>query len=137
MTRYVGLIDGKAGGYGIIFPDLPGCTAMGDTVEAAIGNGADAMRLWAEVTGERGASVPPPRAFEAMRGESDVREALAGGATVVLVPLVRVTGRSVKANLSIDEGVLAAIDEEAARRKLTRTGFIEVMAREMLPRMAR
>ena len=42
-----------------------------------------------------------------------------------------------KANLSIDEGVLAAIGEEAARRDPTRVGFIEVMARAMLPRMAR
>ncbi len=137
MTRYVGLIDGEAGGYGVVFPDLPGCTAMGDTVEAAIGNGADAMRDWVEVSEERGESVPAPRALEAVLGDDDVRTALAEGAMVVLVPLVRVTGRSVKANLSIDEGILAAIDAEAARRKLTRTGFIEAMAREMLPRMAR
>jgi hypothetical protein len=29
MTRYVALIDGKPGAYGITFPDLPGCTAVG------------------------------------------------------------------------------------------------------------
>ena len=137
MTRYVGLVDGEAGGYGIVFPDLPGCTSMGATVEEAIANGADAMRLWVEVSEEQGDAIPPARAFEALRDDEDVRLALSEGATVVLVPLVRVTGRSVKANLSIDEGVLAAIDEEAARRKLTRVGFIEVMAREMLPKMAR
>ena len=137
MTRYVGLIDGEAGAYGIVFPDLPGCTSMGGSIEEAIANGADALRLWVEVTEEKNGTVPAPRAFEAMRGDEDVKSAFQDGATVVLVPLIRVTGRSVKANLSIDAGVLAAIDEEAARRKLTRVGFIEVMAREMLPRMAR
>src|SRR5258705_8927480 len=32
-TRYVALIDGKPGAYGVIFPDLPGCTAMGKTID--------------------------------------------------------------------------------------------------------
>ena len=137
MPHHIRLIDGEAGAYGIVFPDLPGCASMGATIEEVIANGADAMRLWVEVTEEGGEGVPAPRAFEALRGEAEVRLALSEGATVVLVPLIRVTGRSVKANLSIDEGVLAAIDEEAARRKLTRVGFIEVMAREMLPKMAR
>jgi hypothetical protein len=26
------LIDGRRGGYGVVFPDLPGCTAMGRTL---------------------------------------------------------------------------------------------------------
>ncbi len=137
MTRYAGLIDGEAGGYGIVFPDLPGCTAMGDTIEATIANGADAMRLWFEVMEEKGRGISHPSTLAVLQKEPDVAEALKEGALVVMVPLVRVTGLSVKANLSIDEGILAAIDEEAARRKLTRTGFIEVMAREMLPKMAR
>jgi hypothetical protein len=52
------------------------------------------------------------------------------------VPLVRETGKPVKANLSIDAGILAAIDEEAARRKLTRSGLVELMARRMLADMS-
>jgi len=36
MARYVVLIDqAEDGAYGVVFPDLPGCTAMGDTVEEA------------------------------------------------------------------------------------------------------
>jgi hypothetical protein len=52
------------------------------------------------------------------------------------VPLVRETGKPVKANLSIDSGVLAALDEEAERRKLTRSAFVEMIARRMLTEMA-
>ena len=44
MERYYALIDGEAGGYGIVFPDLPGCTAMGATIDEAIGNAAEALR---------------------------------------------------------------------------------------------
>ena len=36
MSRYVVLIDGKKGAYGVTVPDLPGCTAMGRSVEEAL-----------------------------------------------------------------------------------------------------
>ena len=52
------------------------------------------------------------------------------------MPLVLNSGRPAKANLSIDAGVLAAIDAEAKRRKLTRSAFIELMARHALPDIA-
>lgn len=31
--------DTEDGGYVVYFPDLPGCTSMGDLIEAAIGDG--------------------------------------------------------------------------------------------------
>jgi predicted RNase H-like HicB family nuclease len=133
MTRYTVLIDGEAGAYGVVFPDLPGCTAMGDTVEAALANAADSLRDWIEVAVEGGATPPPPRALEALRAE--MSEALAEGASLASVPLVRETGRPVKANLSLDAGILSAIDAEAARRKLTRSAFVELLARHALPEL--
>ena len=101
-----------------------------------IANGADAMRLWVEVAEEDGARIPSPRSFALKREDPDVVHALGEGATIASVPLVRSTGKPSKANFSIDGGILAAIDEAARRRKLTRSAFIEAMAREMLPRMA-
>jgi predicted RNase H-like HicB family nuclease len=132
LSRYIVLIDGKTGAYGAIVPDLPGCTAMGSTVEEVLTNMASAMRDWAEVTEENGGAVPQPRTIEALAAEPDVREALAEGAVMASVPLIRETGRPVKANLSLDAGVLAAIDDEARRRKLTRSALIEAMAKTAL-----
>jgi predicted RNase H-like HicB family nuclease len=136
MTRYIGLIDGKAGAYGVYFPDLPGCTAMGATIDKAIANAADAMRDWVDATESKGGTIPAPRTRESVAEDPDAAEMLGEGALVVRVPLVRQTGRPIKANLSIDAGVLAAIDEEAKRRKLTRSAFIELMARHALRDMA-
>ena len=135
MARYAALIDGKAGAYGVAFPDLPGCTAMGATLDAAIANAAEAMRDWADVTQEEGGSIPAPRALEALRRDPEVMQAIGEGATLAVVPLVRESGKPVKANLSIDAGVLSAIDGQAARRKLTRSAFVELMARRALPGM--
>ena len=85
---------------------------------------------------EYGETVPPPRPLEKLRRDPEVAAALAEGATLASVPLIRETGKPVKANLSIDSGVLAAIDAEAERRKLTRSGMVELMAKTTLPRLA-
>jgi hypothetical protein len=71
-----------------------------------------------------------------VRRDPEVAEALANGASLAAVPLVRPTGKPLKANLSLDSGILAAIDEEAARRKLTRSAFVEMIARRMLGEVA-
>lgn len=136
MSRYTALIDGKAGAYGVAFPDLPGCTAMGKTIDEAIANAAEAMRDWAASMTEGGHAIPAPRALEKLRADPEVVEALAEGSSLATVPLIRATGKPAKANLSIDAGILAAIDAEAARRKLTRSAFIELMARHSLPDLA-
>jgi predicted RNase H-like HicB family nuclease len=132
MARHTALIDGETGAYGVIIPDMPGCTAMGATIEAAIANAAEAVRDWAAEIEALGGKVPAPRPLEALRRDKEVMTALGEGATLASVPLVRETGRPAKANLSIDAGILAAIDEEASRLKLTRSAFIELMAKRHL-----
>ena len=121
--RYPALMDGEVGGYGIAFPDLPGCTAMGYTVEDAIVNAEDAMRDWVEEMEKRGRAIAPPSPFEAV----DVPD----GCQLVSIPLIKVSGRKVRANLTLDEGVAAFIDSEARRRKMTRTAYITWMARRI------
>lgn len=133
--RYVALIDGKPGAYGVTVPDMPGCTAMGKTIDEAIQNASSAMQDWVEVSEESGVPAPAPRPAETIRKDKEVREALKEGAQLASIPLVRSTGKPAKANLSIDAGILAAIDDEARRRKITRSAFVELMAREILIRV--
>ena len=59
--------------------------------------------------------------IEAMRNE-----------VAVIVPVVLDEGRTVRANLTFDAGLLAAIDAEASRRGLTRSAFMASAARERL-----
>jgi|SRR5579883_131569 predicted RNase H-like HicB family nuclease len=134
--RYFVLVDGQDGAYGVVFPDLPGCVAMGETIEKALANAGDVLRDWVDLTEENGHPIPPPRALEALRADPETAQALRSGASLATVPLVRETGKPVKANLSLDAGLLAAIDEEARRRKLTRSAFVELMARQMLSQIA-
>ena len=48
MARYIALVDGKAGAYGVTVPDLPGCTSGGTTTDEALRNAIETIRLWAE-----------------------------------------------------------------------------------------
>jgi transposase-like protein len=105
---------------------------MGETIDAAMVNAADALRDWIETAEEAGLKIPAPRALEKIRGEKDVKRALREGASLASVPLIRASGKPTKANLSLDSGILEAIDAEARRRNLTRSAFVEAMARELL-----
>ncbi|MGE0037193.1 MAG: type II toxin-antitoxin system HicB family antitoxin [Xanthobacteraceae bacterium] len=132
QTRYVALLDGKSGAYGVVVPDLPGCTAMGRTLNEAMRNAVAAVTAWAEDARADGERLPRPRTAEAVRADPDVAAALAAGAAIMIVPLVLDSGRPAKANLSLDTGLLQAIDEAAAARGLTRSAFIASAAREKI-----
>jgi len=84
MAGYIALIDGKAGAYGVVVPDLPGCTAMGETMGRALDNAAAALCDWVEVTKESGVEVPCPSNLGVLRRDPEVRRALAVGANLVI-----------------------------------------------------
>jgi predicted RNase H-like HicB family nuclease len=132
MSRYVAILDGKKGAYGVIIPDLPGRTAMGRTVDEALRSAAGAARAWAEVARADGVPLAPPHPIETLRNDPDVAEAIAEGAALAMVPLVLDTGRPARANLSLDAGLLAALDEAAAAKGLTRSAFVASAVREKI-----
>ena len=131
MKRYFALLDGGPGAYGVAFPDCLGCTAMGADDNEAYANAVAALAEWmhdARAAGE----VPEPRSIEALRRDPDVNAAIAEGAIFIAVPLVIELGRPVKANISLDQGLLDAIDAAAKRSGLTRSAFLASAAREKI-----
>ena len=137
MNLYIALVDGERGDYGVVFPDLPGCLAGGETVEEAIAEAAKVMPAWAAIVEASGGKVAAPRSLEELRDDPEFGVQLAEpGVAVAMVPMIRPLQRSVKANLSIDAGVLSAIDAAAERRGVTRSAMIEILAKETLPFVA-
>ena len=134
-VRYFALIDGKPGAYGVVFPDLPGCTAMGDTLDQAIAGASEALVDWVSTVEGNGGTAPPASTAELLRRHPEVADALAEGASLVAVLLVRATGKSVRANLSLDEGLVAAIDAAARSRGVTRSGMVSIIMRQHLHEM--
>lgn len=52
-------------GFGIIFPDISGAHAAGDTMEEAIKNAVDVAHVQLEELWENGQPIPAPSAYEA------------------------------------------------------------------------
>ena len=130
--RYVALIDGRAGAYGVIVPDLPGCSSGGATIDDAVANAQEAVALWAEEMAAQGGKVPEPRSPEAVLADPEIAAAILEGGAIIMVPLIRESGRPARVNISLDRGLLDAIDEAAAARKLTRSAFLASAAREKI-----
>jgi predicted RNase H-like HicB family nuclease len=128
----VAVVDGKPGAFGVVIPDLPGCTSGGASIDAALRNAVEAVTLWVEDAHADGEKIPKPRSAERLRADPEVAAVLARGGVLAYVPLVLDAGRPVKANLSLDAGLLHAIDAAAARRGLTRSAFLASAAREKI-----
>ncbi len=131
MAHYIAILEGETGAYGISFPDLPGCTAMGSTMDETWKSAVEVLADWVNEMGGSEA-VPMPRSLEAIGHDADVREAIAEGASLISVPLLIESGKSVRANISMDQGILAAIDAAAEVRRLTRSSFLTSAALEKI-----
>ena len=113
--------------FGIEFPDLPGCFSAADEIEDLLPSACEALELWFEDQ----ADIVPMQLDQA---RALVAEDLAEGAFIVAVPLIRQTGKLVRANISLDRGMLDAIDKAAGERKLTRSAFLADAARKAIER---
>lgn len=132
MTRFVTLIDGKPGAYGVVVPDAPGCTAMGRTIDEALTHAIEALSEWMSDRVGAGFDAIQPRPVEAIRSDPEVMAELEAGSLVASIPLLLDHGRSVQANLSIDAGLLASIDDAARARGITRSAFMASAARDKI-----
>ena len=86
MIEYPALIDGVEGAYGVVFPDIPGVGAMGDTVDEALVNAEAALKDYAaeaEIDGEELADPSPLQSIETPIGNR-----------LVSIPLIRTRAKA-------------------------------------------
>ncbi len=113
--------------FGVEFPDLPGCFSAADEIEQVLPNACEALELWFEDVKD-----VQPRGLDVIR---DLAAAdLAAGAFIISVPRIRRASKQVRANISLDRGMLDAIDRAASERKLTRSAFLADAARNEIER---
>jgi predicted RNase H-like HicB family nuclease len=130
--RYVAFIHKDPdSAYGVSFPDVPGCISAGDTLDEATQNAVEALSghiRWMEADGDL---IPPPRSIDAIIADPELAE-WREGAVLAVIPVVRDLGSTTRINVSLDLGLLQAIDSEAKNRKQTRSAFIAAAVRKEL-----
>lgn len=108
--------------FGVHFPDLPGCFSAADEMDEIVPNAIEALSLYFE-----DAEAPRASSLEEVREQAAVD--IAEGAFLVMVPWIGNMGKATRVNLSLDRAMLAAIDQAASSRGVTRSAFLADAAR--------
>ena len=128
MRYYIAVVHkDENSAYGLHFPDVPGCFAAADSMDDVVRNGIESLRFYAE---DR--ALPEPRNIEQIRNSKDVATDLADGAFLIAVPLIDDDAHVVRANISMESGVMRAVDAAAKQRGLTRSAFLAQAARKAI-----
>jgi predicted RNase H-like HicB family nuclease len=122
--------DGK-GGYGVVFPDFPGCVSVGADAEMALHEAAEALALHIEGMLEDETVVPAPSAPDAPLPDWLGDEPGVERWVRVLVP-VTVPGKARRINVTLEEGLLARLDNAARNHRMTRSAFLADAVRRAL-----
>ena len=130
MILYVGILVEAAGNWRIRIAGLPECTGLGPSPKDAFFNVTDSMRRLMAHKLSAGHKLAAPLTLAEVLKSGE----LAPGETTIFVPLLMDSGRTVRVNVTLDAGLLLAVDLEAERRELTRSAFFASAARDKLER---
>lgn len=122
IAIYPAIVERAGDGFSIFFPDLPGCTSAGPTMQQAALNAEEALAGHLLVSAHHGDEVADPTPLDRLGSDPDIEEAAR-----ILVRAER-PGKSVRLNITLDEGLVAAIDRVARNR----SGFLADAARHEL-----
>jgi predicted RNase H-like HicB family nuclease len=119
---YTAIIEKAKDGFGVFFPDLPGCTSFGASVEKAAAKAYSAAQAHVALLSEYGDPIPEPRATDEIPAERGVKEKAR-----VLIP-VEMSEEPVRVNISLPGAALEALDRTAKELSLSRSGAIAYLA---------
>jgi predicted RNase H-like HicB family nuclease len=122
IAIYPAIVERTADGFSVFFPDLPGCTSAGATIQQAALNSEEALAGHLLVSAQYGDEVSDPTSLDELESDPDIYEVAR-----ILVRAER-PGKSIRLNITLDEGLVAAIDRVAKNR----SGFIAEAARHQL-----
>jgi len=126
--NFVGILDGGDETWGVRFPDLDDCVGVGSSPDEAIAAATEALRDVLAHKSGGGHDLPKARSLAEVLASGEVDP----GETTVLIPLLLDAGRSVRANVTFDAGLLSEIDHAAKTRAITRSAFLASAAREKI-----
>lgn len=116
----------KKSGYGVSFPDFPGCVTVGDTLDEAHQAAAEALAFHIEGIQEDGEAIPAPSSLETALSSD-----LAEDHQAVIVVQAKLAMKPKRVNVMMDSDLLRRIDaitnnrsaflSQAARNELART----------------
>lgn len=130
MPAAYGVLHAENGVFGVSFPDFPGCITGGDSEEEALRKADDVLTFHVAGMVEDGDALPTSRTLDALRADPEVRSALETG--TLFLARYELPRKAVRINISMDEGLIEAVDRAAERVSQSRSAFLADAARRRL-----
>ena len=119
-SHYTAIVERSRTGFSVFFPDVPGCVSAGRTERETFENAEEALAFHLGEMANAGEPIPPPSADIPTDPEVDEH--------CRFLARVELPGKAVRLNITMDEGLVAAIDRVAPNR----SSFLAEAAREAL-----
>jgi predicted RNase H-like HicB family nuclease len=104
----------------VFFPDIPGCASAGNSLFEAMENGEEALAAHIELLVQEGEGIPDASSEVVVDDDIEVAS--------YFLAHVELPGKTVRLNITMDEGLVARIDRVARNR----SAFLAEAARERL-----
>ncbi len=114
--------------WSITFPDVPGVTSVAEKFADVMRQAKDALATAVEDMEQDGETLPPSVEEDVL---PDYDRTAFHDPRTLLVP-VETTGRALRVNVSLDEGLLARIDDVSKRTGLSRSALLARAARILI-----
>jgi len=119
MATYIALLRKESKrGFGVEFPDFPGCVTTGKTLAEAQTLAREALALHVDGMIEDGEEIPAPSSMDQIMTDPANRSAVVFRVDVETQP------KSVRVNVTFARDVLEKIDRAAARAHLSGSAFL-------------
>lgn len=130
LTYFAVFEPSTSGGYGIYFPDLPGCTSFGNTYDEAEKMAKEALGYHLYDMEKDGDELPDPSQPDALKIDEETAKGYLVSGVTVYPELVKnqLDNRAVKTNLTIP----AWLKEVAEENNINFSQFLQTSLKEYL-----
>ncbi len=127
VIEYIGLAEKVDDGYSVFFPDFPGFGSAGDTLEEARINAKEGLIGHIELMIEEGERMPKPSSLDNVMNLRDAK-----GCIPLIIPIIEPSGKVQRINITMDTGLLQAIDVVAHHQHKSRSALLAEAAQRLL-----
>ncbi len=127
--HYIGIVEPGPENWSVSFPSFPGVVTTGDSFADLVRHGRDALASIVEAMQDAGEAIP--KSVEDDDGGRNYNPADYRDPQSVVFP-VEVRGASVRLNITMDDGLLARVDELSRRQGVARSALLARGARMVL-----
>ncbi|MBF0109647.1 MAG: type II toxin-antitoxin system HicB family antitoxin [Magnetococcales bacterium] len=132
IRHYAAVMYRGGDGYGVVFPDLPGCTTHGDSIHDAAMHAEEALTGHIELMVRDEDPLPDPTPLDRLNEVLPEPEPDDEPEITRFLVRVEIPARWIRINLSMAENLVMRIDHAAKDLGMSRSGFLADAARRAL-----